>query len=268
VTDPDIRWTEIFMTVGRKFAQISLFRRLAKSGILQSVPKLFNDNDAFLRYLESEESGWVIPDPGAVKDKRQEMLAALTETNVKTADAAVDAACLVFAHSVVDAIVSDVIRLVADIAPEEWIAFLENRKASLKDVRDGGFDKVYSAVLDNYIEELSKEALSKRIAVLMQKCQPCPEISMPPDHKAIVYDKERLERLDKMRQEIIHRIQTEQAIPNLDDELEYMRQVCLYVLMIARHRFKIEVKLENWLSQRAKTLAPKAEAILKGSNPS
>ena len=70
----------------------------------------------------------------------------------------------------------------------------------------------------------------KKIGLLYSKCQPPAGWS---GVEKYAYDSSRLERLDKLRHGIVHKDGLGKAIPNTDDEIQYMMNTTWHLTALA-----------------------------------
>jgi hypothetical protein len=145
-----------------------------------------------------------------------------------------DAACIVFAHSALDAHLSDCLRVVAAVAPELWRERLSKRQASLGDVEAGGYQTVFHAALMDDLAKLEKESVMHRMSVLFDRCPGAADAEQP---KGYQWNVENLKRIDALRHNLVHRGGI--AVPidgdGAERDFDYLLDTGFYVLHILRH---------------------------------
>ena len=108
-------------------------------------------------------------------------------------------AAVVFARSIVDDIATQACRVIAEVEPEAWD--IDNKTVPLGDLKSKTSEQVRRGILDKYIGSLGRESLDKSVSEVLKKCpdQPCQLII---DDLPYEFDM----RLDRLRQDIIHRV--------------------------------------------------------------
>lgn len=182
---------------------------------------LFTDVRAFL------ESG--------AADRTVEMAVAKTLTEAVNG---IDGACILFAHSVLDAAAFDYCRVSSLVTPRDWESSVEKRKVELADARDLTFDELLKNKLNEFFEQLERESLLKKVDLLYSKCQPPPGWVVVENY---TFDLSRLETLDKLRQEIVHRDGLGKAIPNADQEIEYMMSTSWHLMGLVNYKYNLKI---------------------------
>jgi hypothetical protein len=153
----------------------------------------------------------------------------MTEQTIRETEMAMNAASIVFAHSVLDGAALDYCRVTGLVAPRDWESVVENRKLSLAEMRSADYEEALRQKLDEFFAQLERESLLKKAEYLFTRCQP-PEKWSPMNNYA--YDKERLERLDRFRHEVIHGESLGKPIANASDEVEYLMKTALFLWVL------------------------------------
>ena len=146
--------------------------------------KLFPDKSGFFKAIPAEK-----------------LIEDMTEATVRYGQMGVDAASIVFAHSMLDGAALDYCRVTALVAPRDWEITLDQRQIRLSEARELGYDEMLKRKLDEYFKQLEYESLLKKADLLFARCQP-PDKWSP--MRNYTYDRNRLEQLDSYRHEIIH----------------------------------------------------------------
>jgi hypothetical protein len=149
----------------------------------------------------------------------------LTELTVGQAQTAVDAASIVFAHSLLDASALDYCRITALVAPGDWESVVDQRQIKLSDVREAGYAQILRKKLDEFFEQLERESLLKKADHLFARCKPPANWSPMADY---LYDRERLRRLDDYRHEVIHGVNSLPKIADAEKEVDYLTRTVLF----------------------------------------
>jgi len=94
--------SDVFMRIFANFANISTFRRIALAGPATASGRIYQEYFQLPEVLDS--TGWYFSNREQVlsDDFRRELAGTMTQRLLFNAQAAVDAASLIFAHSILD----------------------------------------------------------------------------------------------------------------------------------------------------------------------
>ncbi len=150
----------------------------------------------------------------------------------------VDAASLIFAHSVLDDAALQFCRVTAEASPNMWERFVREKKISLKEVRNSTYESLFRQKLDDYFNKLERESLMAKVQKMFEVCQP--DANFRPIRE-FSYDKSRLESLDKLRHDIVHGTGPVAGLPNGDDDIRFMQSCLSYLMMLVHERFGVQI---------------------------
>lgn len=158
----------------------------------------------------------------------------MTEMALKSAEQSVDAASIVFAHSVIDAAASDFLRVTSMASPADWEQFLDERKRwSVADVRNFGYERLFKGLLFEQLEVIERNwSLPTKLGRLQQLCRPQADWFLP-----IKYDEAALTRIDELRHDIIHGDSLSEPIPSVEADLQFLRGVGDYSFVLVHKRY-------------------------------
>jgi hypothetical protein len=182
----------------------------------------------------------------------------VTETTAMTIDQAKiasDAASIVFMHTVLDAAAFDYCRVAALAAPRDWERFLKDRKVSLLDIQTSSFDALFQAALGLYLNQLERESLLRKTDLLFSLCPPEKALTAGGD-KSYVFDRDRLERIDLFRHEIVHGGEIERRVENADEETDYMMSTVIHLMTLVSDRFGFKIDTDYGYALTKKSPAP------------
>jgi hypothetical protein len=164
----------------------------------------------------------------------EKLIGELTELTVSQAQIAVDAASIVFAHSVLDGAAFDYCRVTALVAPRDWESVIDQRQIRLSDVRGSDYEQILREKLGEFFEQLERESLLKKADHLFARCKP--PANWSPMH-GYVYDRDRLIKLDDYRQQVIHGNGPVQGIADADEEVDYLMRMVLFFQGLVNLRY-------------------------------
>lgn len=181
---------------------------------------------------DGSPSGW----DRATKEQIQ---TAITDLAVNNARAAIDAASLVFAQSILDDCVLSYLRVCALAAPEDWDQYFKDRKIAFSELGKTR-EQLRAELIESKIEQLGWESIARRIETLFQLCKP-PAGFAPIGNYA--YDRERLEKIDKRRQAIIHKDGLGDPIETIANDLEYVSKTVNFLMALVNQKYGARLNL-------------------------
>jgi hypothetical protein len=181
----------------------------------------------------------------------------MSEMTVNQAQVAVDAASIVFAHSVLDAAAFDYCRVTALVAPGEWSPVVDQRQIRLSDLRGTDYEQILRTKLDEFFEQLERESLLKKADYLFARCKPPANWSPMHDY---IYDRDRLKKLDDYRHEVIHGKDPLQGIDSAEQEVDYLTRTVLFFLGLVNLRYGL--RLDPFYVHTGKELPPQIRMAL------
>lgn len=235
-------FTETFTTCNSRFAVISSFREISHLGFptatlhiydqyLQFADELFNDpqhEDLFIDKQKAFESLSGVEGLGAN----------MAQDQLNSYKASVDAASLIFAHSIIDNAALNYCRCCALANPNDWEKFVEKRKLSLEEIKKLSVDEILSKKVHEYIDSLDRESLLLKADRLFQICQPPAGFS--PLHN-YAYDRERLLQLDEMRHEIVHKSSSVPMLPAGDEDIWFLQQTANFFMALVNSKYGLKI---------------------------
>lgn len=237
--------TDLWIATKGNFARIRSFRRCIHAGLEIVAAEAYSAGLSLPRDLDAD--GWYFPDRDhALSDGfAQQVASALAESKTLNDTASMNAASLVFAHSILDNIATECCRISTLAAPDDWKSAIDRKEVSLADVRALSFSELYKSKLKRYFEkEISNKSLLDRIDLINQKCQPVPSYK----HEGAIFnpDSQRLREFDRARHKIIHDLSQETARQDMDDELVFVERTSEYLMWCINKRYKIPMDIADW----------------------
>ena len=147
------------------------------------------------------------------------------EASVVSAGAAVDAASLVFAHTITDACATRFLRVTAMIAPNDWGQILDDKKLRVADLQQHGYERALRHLVFEEMERIEKnEFLVKKVQKLQQLCRPEKNWMLP-----MKYDESRLIEIHERRRNVVHGDHfgqgKPQTIPTIQADLDFLQNL-------------------------------------------
>ena len=140
MTDFDDKFGHAAALLFRNWARVQTFLRVAELGMPHAEMILREEADNLLSASDGSSKSFV-------EYMKQVGSAGYAELQLNDAQAAVDAAALIFMHSVLDDAAMKCCRLIALAKPHEWERWVDDKQAPLKEVREHGYDSLFDKAL-------------------------------------------------------------------------------------------------------------------------
>jgi hypothetical protein len=160
-----------------------------------------------------------------------------TADTINNAHIAAEAACIVFAHSLIDAAVLDYCRVSALMDVEDWASEVLTEKITLRQARSTSIDTLVREAVEAHMKVLGNKSLLAKIDILQTVCKPGDaEI-----RKGYRFDRARIKALDDLRIAIIHKDAFGERVPATGDDLAYLWETNLYLSQLITHRYDLRL---------------------------
>ncbi len=161
----------------------------------------------------------------------------VTSALADNASRGVEAAALVFTHSMAEELLMDLCRILAEVDRAPWEQKVENRKVTLHDLRERGQEEMSRELVEGYLTELSKESIVKKADALLSVLQPDDIGSIIP---GLQFDRESLEEVDTLRHECAHR-EIKKEIPDLQGNIALLENVVRLFIKLAEQKHNLRL---------------------------
>jgi hypothetical protein len=125
----------------------------------------------------------------------------MTVTSVAAFEYALDAACLIFAHSVLDSAALDWCRVCARAAPNDLLHRIDQKRFTVSEIKETSFPELQQRAIEQFFESLERESLIKKLDLMFELCRPRPGFQGLRGYR---YDRDRIVALDNLRHEFVH----------------------------------------------------------------
>jgi hypothetical protein len=159
--------------------------------------------------------------------------------SVTAFESVLDAASLVFAHSVLDGAAFDWCKVCARAGPEDLMQYVAKKTFSLAEISAAAnYEELRDDAIAKYVDDLGKESLLKKLDILFALCRP-PRgfVGIEKYH----YDRERIRRLDNLRHDYVHRGTLGVRLPRGDDDIWYLWKTTNFLLPLVSQRYSIRI---------------------------
>lgn len=164
----------------------------------------------------------------------------LTEQAIKNAAYSIDAASLVFAHTILDDALSAFLEITSQVAPAFWRKRIEKKKIEVSELKDDcSFAEILSPIIAKEIATIRRNAsLIEKCNLLHQICKPKAGTMPATDYK---FDSAILLKLDQVRHDVIHGDQLGKEMPETEKNLKYLRDTWNYFFMLMHKSFGLRI---------------------------
>lgn len=186
----------------------------------------FAHDPEYRQFLRDPES-WTLEEEGRV------LVENMMEHARAEFGASRDSAALVFSHSILDSIAFDCCKISSLVAPEDWEAQVGKRKVVLSEVKGQDYGQLLRARIEEYLVQLERESLLKKIDTLHKKCWQETEIT------GYAFDSVRLKELDDLRHEVVHGLTGPKELPRGLDDIDYLQKTSLHLATSVLRKYNL-----------------------------
>ena len=161
----------------------------------------------------------------------------MTRFAVESSSLAVDAASIVFAHTILDDMALECSKVIASV-DSQVERLVQERKASLQEWRDRGYAVVRREMLEKYLEELGDKSLLEKVDFIFAHCRPPAGWSKMEGYE---FDRDRLSKFDTLRHEVVHGDAWATSVPKMDDELFFLFQTGVHFIALINYRYGLKM---------------------------
>ena len=241
MTGAEKLFTITFFAATSRWSGIYNFRTVAEAGLKHAalvISSKHRENAAEFLYSPEYAKIWTKgkPPPELSLDS---MTAQMTEKSLYEFQASLDAASIVFAHSIIDNAAFEYCRIISLIAPYDWAQFIERKKIEIGETKDSTYEEIFRQKLEQYLlKEFEKQSLLKKIDRLFELCQ-------PPAHfkpiRTYTWHRKRVEDFDNLRHDIVHGTGPLFTVPNIDEDLWYQMQTTNFLMTLVNERYGLKL---------------------------
>jgi hypothetical protein len=239
--DPQDLFARIYVRSMKGRLAIDSFRRVAELGRPHAEEALAEEARRIaLEAFARQSGGSSREDIKAILEKMspQQLVTFIHGKTLVRAQACLDAASIIFAHSMVDSAAWDCCRVAAWLAPVDWLPRVENRKLPLSEIKGRGFDELLTLKLSEFISDLERDSLMKKVDLLFAFCRPPEKWSPVEDY---TFDRDRLEKLDNLRHELVHGERLGKSIPSCAKDIDYLARTPFLLMELVSFRYGLKL---------------------------
>jgi hypothetical protein len=144
-----------------------------------------------------------------------------------------ECAAIVLGHSLFDDLVTVLLNCTALCEPSAFSDKLRTRKVQLSDVIDQTKDEIVTRLIADDLHQKSRESIDERTKIILSILKPQPGLS------SWKFDAEELNSLDRLRQQIVHRVDFSGAKDSALKWNEWLNSANIYFFSAFMGRFQL-----------------------------
>lgn len=149
-----------------------------------------------------------------------------------SAKAAADAAALIYAHAILDAVIFKLCTVSVSLNPSAWTTEIQRRQITFSDLQSNTTDEVQKKLLEQYLSQLERESLP-------HKCDTVFRVVKPSNLRGVLrgfkYSRERLASLDLLRHDLVHKLMFHRKIRQTQAKVNYLFNIGHFLVnLVAR----------------------------------
>ena len=175
------------------------------------------------------------------------------EFSVKTSNARLDAAAIVFAHSLLDIVLHKYCEISFRIEPSAWIDLVRERQIKVRSLLEKGASAALEEIASDYVSQLERESLGAKIDRLHTVCKPSPKANYV---ESFVFSSTELTDFDETRHQIIHGTKFSDVTSRTGQFLEFALKAGVYFgkMVAARHSLNLKDQMDRMRPRLAEVL--------------
>jgi hypothetical protein len=234
----------VFGTTLGLLGRLLTFHSVADKGLIYGVESQIEEGEATLKEMsDSGKLAQLLEDPTKTTEFEALLQSRMKELRNRTWDAAeasIEASCIVFAHSILDACAYGYLFVTSLVAPNLWDPWVEKKKIELSEVRDQSYEQLRNEKVQNFVERVERESLIYKLDLLHKIVPPKKKIS-----NSYEYDRERVVKLDDTRHKIVHRNDWAFHPIDFNSEYCYWNFLNFYFLTLVIHNLGLKLSSDE-----------------------
>lgn len=232
------------------FNQLMNFRRVAKLGLplaTAQIAREMKDFSATLFTSDEHKDVFLDRDAALAEFGSTEAFARpLTEQTMAGYQSSIDAASLIFAHSILDATAYDYCRVAAIANPEAWEDVVDKKTVTLAELKKTDYVTALREKVGAYLKQLERDSLLWKIDRLFAVSKPESSFAPIQDY---AYDRTRISSLDERRHGIVHKQLLAKPVTTSDDEIWYFLSTGNYLMSLVGRHFGLRINPQDVLAR-------------------
>ena len=222
----------VVRNTGYLFCDLDTFHSVAMKGLFTGVNESAKESvTRIMRFIADEDLTKLlnINETNKKNIYVEQQLKNHTLRYRKNTKAAIEAACIVFAHGIIDACVYEYLTVTALAAPNLWDSWLERKRIhiELSKVKNSTYEQIRDErIIDILTKEVERKSLIYKLDLLHKIIPPKNGFN---EVFGDAYDRERIVTLDDLRHNIVHKNVWKYKSLDLDKELKFWCGINYYL---------------------------------------
>lgn len=230
------------MNTARQFGSIVTFRH-----VLLVDP---HPSSEILRERYSEFEA-----PGYSQDEVELAIDDLVAADMEYVRNIADAAAIVFCHSILEDVVKECAHMSIIAGPDDWNAEIESKQIRFSDLLTNPQDRIRFRLLKKAVDELvNSVSLTDRIQALIGKWKG--KVDIDTFRRPYRFDVQRLKAIDKVRQDIVHRVQFQQDRTSVENSITFLEETSYFVADLLATKYGLRVDVDWYTTSRDGQFGP------------
>ena len=236
----------VFGTTIGLLGRLSTFHSVADKGLLYGVEGVMEELRAtFNEMYGSGKLAKLLTEPSKVGGFAELLKSLENEAYNRvtgTAESAIEAGCIVFAHGILDSCVYGYLTVTSLVAPNLLEPFVEKKTVELSELKNQSYEQLRNSRIKDFVEKVERESLLYKLDLLHKIVPPKRKIS-----GSYQYDRDRIKKLDDTRNKIVHNNDWNFHLLDFNTEYMYWNFLSLYLLSLIINNTNL--KLSNEISK-------------------
>jgi hypothetical protein len=217
-------------------------RHVAQLGLPGAIPGIYQEWTQFALQLfnDPQYDHLFLDKEGAIREGGgvQGMGRMMAENQLRAFQSAVEAASLMFAHSILDSAAMDYLRVTALQGPNDWAEHVNQKQVSISAILGKTYEELLDEKVSQHVETFDRQSLLVKVDKLFQICRPEPGF-VPMDDYA--FDRTRLQQLDSLRHEIVHGSGPVNDIRVTDNDIWFLQKTAFFLMALVNMRYDTRI---------------------------
>ena len=235
-------FTRTFHNITNRFSVVNSLRHVAELGLPEVIPGIYQEWLQFAHQLfnDPQYDHLFLDKEGAIREGGgiQSMGRMMAENQLLAFRSSVEAASLVFAHSILDSAAMDYLRVTALQGPNDWSEDVNGKQVPLSAIQRKTYDDLLKEKVSQHLETFDRQSLLVKVDKLFQVCRPEQGFAPMDDY---AFDRTRLEQLDSLRHEIVHGSGPVNEIRVTDNDIWFLHKTAFFLMSLVNMRYDTRI---------------------------
>lgn len=159
------------------------------------------------------------------------------KNKLDSALAAVDAACLVFGHSVLDDLLNSCLKVIYEVGHNEYEQKVLETKVTIKDLINGDADSLIRQKTENKRRDLERNSMVVKSDFIHSVCK---TVEKGYTGNGYCFDRQRIAEIDQLRQDVVHGPATDLGM-DIGAALKYLHLSCMYFWYMLHQKYDLKL---------------------------